>query len=62
MQHIRRASAGESAQTVLYLNDDSSIRAVRVEYHAYGRTGRALFLLANTSMSEAEKALQAHAG
>jgi|HubBroStandDraft_1064217.scaffolds.fasta_scaffold49733_1 hypothetical protein len=62
IQHIRRASAGESAQTVLYLNDDSSIRPVRVEYHAFGRTGRALFLLTAASMSEAERALQAHAG
>ncbi|MGA3042321.1 MAG: ImmA/IrrE family metallo-endopeptidase [Bryobacteraceae bacterium] len=62
MEHMRRAASGQSALTVLYLNDDSSIRPVRVEYHAFGNTGRALFLLTNTSMSEAERVLQAHAG
>lgn len=61
-QLVKRASAGESAQTVLYLNDDSSIRPTRIEYHAFGKTGRALFLLTTTTVSEAEKAWLAHAG
>jgi hypothetical protein len=55
-EHIRKACAGASEHTVLYLNDNSSIRPMRVEYHAFGGTGRALFLLDKVNTSKAQTA------
>jgi len=58
LQHVRSACAGQSSQIVLYLNDHSSIKPISVEYHAFGRTGRALFLLTTLSPSVAKALLQ----
>ncbi len=58
MEHAKRASAGESSHALLYLNDDSSMLPTQVEYHAFGQTGRALFLLTPAKASDVKAALR----
>jgi len=56
-RHMLHACEGHSGSAALYVNDNSSLLPIRLEYHSLGRTGRALCLLSSASAAEAKAAL-----